>query len=52
MGTEAVEDDGIPFEDKMADLKIQLKAQFEKGNTLQKKIIENFEKFLNLFIIN
>ena len=45
VGTEAVEDDGIPFEDKMTTLKAQLKEQFEKGNELQKRIIENFERF-------
>ncbi len=45
VGTEAVEDDGIPFEDKMANLKIQLQEQFVKGNKLQKQILENFEKF-------
>ncbi|MBR9847385.1 MAG: N-6 DNA methylase, partial [Algicola sp.] len=45
VGTEAVEDDGIPFEDKMASLKAQLQKQFEKGNELQQQILENFEKF-------
>jgi len=44
VGTEAVEDDGIPFEDKMEALKAQLEAQFEKGNALQKQILDNFEK--------
>lgn len=45
VGTEAVEDDGIPFEDKMASLKAQLQEQFAKGNELQQQILENFEKF-------
>jgi type I restriction enzyme M protein len=45
VGTEAVEDDGIPFEDKMETLKAQLQKQFEKGNELQKQILDNFEKF-------
>jgi type I restriction enzyme M protein len=45
VGTEAVEDDGIPFEHKMETLKAQLQTQFEKGNALQKQILENFEKF-------
>lgn len=45
VGTEEVEDDGIPFEDKMRDLKEQLKTQFEKGDLLQKQIIYNFEKY-------
>jgi len=44
VGTEAVKDDGIPFEDKMEALKAQLEAQFEKGNALQKQILDNFEK--------
>ena len=45
VGTEAVEDDGIPFEDKMKDLKEQLQSQFKKGNELQKHILNNFDKF-------
>lgn len=45
VGTEAVEDDGIPFEDKMETLKAQLEEQFVKGNELQKQILENFGKF-------
>jgi type I restriction enzyme M protein len=45
VGTEAVEDDGIPFEDKMETLKAQLQMQFKKGNALQQQILENFEKF-------
>jgi type I restriction enzyme M protein len=45
VGTEAVEDDGIPFEDKMETLKAQLQEQFAKGNDLQQQILENFEKF-------
>lgn len=44
VGTEAVEDDGIPFEEKMETLKAQLQEQFEKGNALQKQILENFIK--------
>jgi len=44
VGTEEVEDDGILFEDKMAGLKAQLVVQFEKGNELQRRILENFEK--------
>ena len=45
VGTEAVEDDGIPFEEKMATLKAQLQEQFKKGNVLQQQIMENFDKF-------
>lgn len=44
VGTEEVEDDGIAFEDKMANLQATLKEQFAKGNELQQKIIENFKK--------
>lgn len=44
VGTEELEDDGIPFEDKMEALKAQLKEQFKKGNELQKQILENFDK--------
>jgi len=44
VGTEEVEDDGILFEDKMEVLKTQLQAQFAKGNELQSKILENFNK--------
>jgi type I restriction enzyme M protein len=44
VGTEEVEDDGILFEDKMEALKTQLQAQFAKGNELQKRILENFNK--------
>jgi type I restriction enzyme M protein len=44
VGTETVEDDGIPFEDKMTSLKAQLQTQFVKGNALQQQILENFEK--------
>jgi type I restriction enzyme M protein len=45
VGTEAVEDDGIPFEEKMETLKAQLQEQFAKGNDLQQQILENFKKF-------
>jgi type I restriction enzyme M protein len=44
VGTEAEEDDGIPFEEKMAGLKAKLNEQFEKSNELQKKIIKNLDK--------
>ncbi|WP_271855116.1 type I restriction-modification system subunit M [Patiriisocius marinus] len=45
VGTEAVEDDGIPFEDKMETLQAQLKTQFAEGDRLQKEILMSFEKF-------
>lgn len=44
VGTEAEEDDGIPFEEKMETLKTTLLQQFEKGEELKKRIIENFER--------
>ena len=44
VGTEAEEDDGILFEDKMEGLKAQLMQQFEKGNELQERIKENLER--------
>jgi type I restriction enzyme M protein len=44
VGTEAAEDDGIPFEEKMEGLKMQLIEQFEKGDMLKAQIISNFDK--------
>jgi len=44
VGTEAEEDDGIPFEEKMDGLKTTLLQQFEKGAELSKTIIENFDR--------
>jgi type I restriction enzyme M protein len=44
VGTEAEEDDGIPFKEKMEGLKTQLLTQFEKSEELTKQIIANFEK--------
>lgn len=44
VGTEEVADDGILFEDKMASLQATLQEQFAKGNELQKKILENFNR--------
>ena len=44
VGTEAEEDDGIPFEDKMNTLKAELLKQFEKAEELKEKIKANFEK--------
>ena len=44
VGTEAEEDDGIPFEEKMETLKTQLLAQFKKGEELKQQIISNFDK--------
>lgn len=44
VGTEAEEDDGIPFEEKMDGLKTTLLQQFEKGEALKKQILQNFER--------
>jgi len=44
VGTEAEEDDGIPFDEKMNGLKKQLLDQFGKGEDLKKQIVANFEK--------
>ncbi len=41
VGTEDAEEDLIPFEEKMAELKTTLKEQFAKGNELQKRIEKN-----------
>jgi len=43
VGTEAEEDDGILFEDKMEGLKAQLLGQFEKSEALKKQIVANFD---------
>lgn len=44
VGTEAEEDDGIPFEEKMAGLKATLIEQFEKSDELKKRIMDNFNR--------
>jgi type I restriction-modification system DNA methylase subunit len=44
VGTEAEEDDGIPFEVKMTGLKTKLAEQFEKSNALQRVIEQNFNR--------
>ena len=43
VGTEEVEDDGVPFEEKMAALTSQLAEQFARGEELQKRIRENLK---------
>jgi type I restriction enzyme M protein len=45
VGTEVEQDDGIPFEEKMDELKEKLMEQFAKSNELQNKIIENLREF-------
>ena len=44
VGTEVEEDDGIPFEEKMAELKATLLEQFKKSSELQKEIEKNFDR--------
>jgi type I restriction enzyme M protein len=41
VGTEEIEDDGVPFEEKMSALTAQLAEQFARGNELQGRIREN-----------
>ncbi len=43
VGTEAVEDDGIPFEGKMNVLTTKLAEQFARGSELEKSIRENLK---------
>ena len=43
VGAEAVEDDGIPFEEKMVALTTQLHEQFAKGRELEAAIRKNLE---------
>ena len=44
VGTEDVEDDGIPFEEKVAEITDSLREQFEKSVELQNRIKENLQK--------
>lgn len=43
VGTEAEEDDGIPFEEKMKQLTEQLQQQFAEGEKLEQQIKENLK---------
>ena len=43
VGSEAEEDDGVPFEEKMKGLTTELAAQFEESALLEKRIRENLE---------
>ena len=43
VGTEAEEDDGIPFDEKMNALTAKLAEQFAKGSELEKTIRENLK---------
>lgn len=44
VGTEDVEDDGIPFEEKVNAIAAELREQFEQSNELQIRIKENLLK--------
>jgi type I restriction enzyme M protein len=46
VGVEEEEDDGIPFEEKMEDLRSKLLEQFEESNRLQEKIKKDLEGLL------
>lgn len=46
VGTEEVEDDGVPFEEKMEELRTKLFDQFEESNRLQEKIKKDLEGLL------
>jgi type I restriction enzyme M protein len=43
VGTEAEEDDGVPFEEKMRHLTEKLNGQFEEGKKLERQILENLK---------
>jgi len=43
VGTEEVEDDGIPFDEKINALTTKLAEQFAKGNELENNIRENLK---------
>ncbi|MDV6318676.1 class I SAM-dependent DNA methyltransferase [Chromohalobacter sp. HP20-39] len=43
VGAEAVEDDGIPFEDKMTELSARLYEQFDQADQLEATIKKNLE---------
>jgi type I restriction enzyme M protein len=44
VGTEAEEDDGISFEEKMERLTKELMGQFQEGQRLQQEIKENLTR--------
>ncbi len=41
VGAEEQEDDGVPFEEKMAELTAKLYQQFDEAHKLEKEIIKN-----------
>jgi type I restriction enzyme M protein len=44
VGAEDLEDDGIPFEEKVATITTSLSEQFAKSNELQERIKSNLAK--------
>ena len=48
VGTEEEEDDGVPFEEKIAGLKAKLKEQFLKSDELQSKIVNNLDQLSSM----
>lgn len=46
VGTEQNNVDDTPFEEKMTELTVQLKAQFSESNALQEKILKNLEELV------
>ncbi len=44
VGAEDEEDDGVPFEERFAELKAKLEAQFAEGRTLEERISESLLK--------
>lgn len=47
VGSEVAEEDGIPFEERMAALTAKLNKQFEQATDLQKRITQNLNLLLN-----
>ncbi|WHX24920.1 class I SAM-dependent DNA methyltransferase [Virgibacillus halodenitrificans] len=46
VGTEEIEDDNVPFEEKMDELRTKLFEQFEESNHLQEKIRKDLEELI------
>ena len=44
MGIKPPEDDGVPFEEKMKKLTVELKQCFEENKELEEKIKKNLKK--------
>ena len=44
VGAEEIEDDGVPFEEKMAELTAKLREQMAEGRRLDAAILKNLEE--------